>query len=111
MNRAYDTSRKRPLKTQYLILYNFISAILWLAVFSRVVILLPIVGHKNVYGGVGEFAKWTQTVALLEVLHSASGIRLLEIASFFLLTPPPNTHTHFPQFDAIEMRGGIDLFC
>lgn len=90
MNRAYDASRKRPLKTQYLILYNFISAILWLAVFSRVVILLSIVGHKNVYGGVGEFAKWTQTVALLEVLHSASGIRLLEIASFF---PPIHTHT------------------
>ena len=73
MNRTYDTSSKRPLKTQYLILYNFISAILWFAVFGRVVILLPIVGYKNVYGGVGEFAKWTQTMALLEIFHSASG--------------------------------------
>lgn len=73
MNRTYDTSSKRPLKTQYLILYNFISAILWFAVFGRVVILLPIVGYKNVYGGVGEFAKWTQTTALLEIFHSASG--------------------------------------
>ncbi|MCJ1345574.1 hypothetical protein MMC31_003781, partial [Peltigera leucophlebia] len=72
MNRAYDTSPKRPLKTQYLILYNFVSAILWFAVFGRLAILLPIVGYKNVYGGVGEFAKWTQTIALLEILHSAS---------------------------------------
>lgn len=74
MNRAYETSRKRPVKTQYLILYNFISAILWLAVFGRVVLLLPILGHRNVYGGVGEFAKWTQTVAVVEVLHSAFGM-------------------------------------
>ncbi len=74
MDRAYETSRKRPVKTQYLILYNFISAILWLAVFGRVILLLPILGHRNVYGGVGEFAKWTQTVAVLEILHSASGI-------------------------------------
>lgn len=74
MDRAYETSRKRPVKTQYLILYNFISAILWLAVFGRVVLLLPILGHRSVYGGVGEFVKWTQTVAVLEVLHSASGM-------------------------------------
>ncbi len=59
----------------YLILYNFGSAILWLAVLGRVILLVPLVGFRNVYGGVGEFAKWTQTLALLEVVHSASGRR------------------------------------
>lgn len=89
MNRAYETSRKRPVKSQYLILYNFISAILWLAVFGRVILLLPILGYRNVYGGVGEFAKWTQTVAVLEVLHSALGMMETSclIPSFLPLPP------------------------
>ncbi len=68
----HQTSRRR-LQAQYLTLYNFISAILWLAILGRVVLLVPLVGFKNVYGGVGAFAKWTQTLALLEVVHSASG--------------------------------------
>ncbi|KAI9872519.1 MAG: hypothetical protein M1830_001531 [Pleopsidium flavum] len=65
-------SSSRRIKAQYLIFYNFISAVLWLAVLGRVVLLVPLVGFKNVYGGVGEFAKWTQTLALLELAHSAS---------------------------------------
>ena len=64
---------RRRLQTQYLILYNFVSAILWLAILGRVILLVPLVGFKNVYGGVGAFAKWTQTLAVLEVVHSASG--------------------------------------
>ncbi len=34
---------------------------------------MPLVGFGRVYGGAGEFAKWTQTVALLEVVHAALG--------------------------------------
>ena len=69
----HSNGSRTQLKSQYLILYNLASAFLWLAVFSRVVLLIPLVGVQHVYGGVGEFAKWTQTVALLEVLHSALG--------------------------------------
>jgi very-long-chain (3R)-3-hydroxyacyl-CoA dehydratase len=61
-------------KTQYLILYNFVSAILWLIVLGRVVLLVPIVGFGRMYPGVGRFAKWTQTMALLEVVHAATGL-------------------------------------
>lgn len=68
----HQTSRRR-LQPQYLTLYNFISAILWLAILGRVVLLVPLVGFRYVYGGVGPFAKWTQTLALLEIVHSASG--------------------------------------
>lgn len=60
-------------KTQYLILYNFVSALLWLVVLGRVLILIPLVGFGRVYGGVGQFTKWTQTAALLEVVHAATG--------------------------------------
>jgi very-long-chain (3R)-3-hydroxyacyl-CoA dehydratase len=79
--KATGTARKpgpKPLqssspKTQYLILYNFVSAVLWLAVLGRVVLLVPLVGFARVYPGAGNFAKWTQTLALLEVLHAAFG--------------------------------------
>jgi very-long-chain (3R)-3-hydroxyacyl-CoA dehydratase len=61
------------LRTQYLILYNFVSMILWLVVLGRIILLVPLVGFGRVYPGVGNFAKWTQTLALLEVVHSAVG--------------------------------------
>ncbi|PVH86779.1 PTPLA-domain-containing protein [Cadophora sp. DSE1049] len=61
-------------KTQYLILYNFVNAVLWLTVLGRVVLLVPLVGFGRVYPGVGRFCKWTQTLALLEVVHAAVGL-------------------------------------
>lgn len=61
-------------KTQYLILYNFVNAILWLTVLGRVLLLVPLVGFGKVYPGVGRFTKWTQTLALLEVVHAATGM-------------------------------------
>ena len=64
----------RDLRTQYLVLYNSLSGVLWTAVLGRVILLVPLVGFKNVYGGVGEWTKWTQTVAVLEILHSAIGM-------------------------------------
>ena len=77
-----DVRDQKPLKTRYLILYNFINAFLWLAILSRVVLLIPLVGFKNVYGGVGEFVKWTQTLAGLEVVHAALGDFVLSFRGF-----------------------------
>ena len=68
-----DSNAPRSLKIQYLVLYNLLSAMLWVAVLGRVILLVPLVGFENVHGGVGEFAKWTQTLAVLEVVHSALG--------------------------------------
>ncbi|KAM0801347.1 tyrosine phosphatase-like protein [Usnea florida] len=70
-------SRSNPnqvLQTQYLVGYNLVCAVLWTAVLGRVILLVPLVGFGNVHGGVGEFTKWTQTLALLEIVHSASGL-------------------------------------
>lgn len=65
--------RSNSPKKQYLILYNFVSAILWLSVLGRVVGLVPLVGFHRVYEGVGVFAKRTQTLACLEIVHAATG--------------------------------------
>lgn len=68
-------------KTQYLILYNFVSSILWLVVLGRTVLLVPMVGFGRVYEGVGHFTKLTQTLACLEIVHAATG------TSFFYPSP------------------------
>ena len=68
-----STSNRR-LQAQYLAGYNLVCAVLWTAVLGRVILLIPLVGFGNVYGGVGQFTKWSQTLALLEVGHSASGM-------------------------------------
>lgn len=61
------------LKAIYLILYNSISALLWTVVLGRTVLIAARYGTSNVYTGAGEFTKWTQTLAGLEVLHAAIG--------------------------------------
>ena len=78
---AFSTARRpgqKPLrstspKTQYLILYNFVSALLWAIVLGRVLLTVPLVGFGSTYAVVGHFVRWTQTAALLEVFHAAAG--------------------------------------
>lgn len=60
-------------KTGYLVLYNFISAILWATVLGRVLVIAGFASFPKVYLGVGAFAKWTQTLAVLEVVHALLG--------------------------------------
>lgn len=64
---------KGEVAKEYLTAYNAICALLWLSVFSRTVVILPITGVESVYEAAGDFTKWTQTVAILEILHSAFG--------------------------------------
>lgn len=73
---------QRQLTAQYLLIYNLVNGFLWIAVLGRVILLIPLVGFQNVYGGVGEFAKWVQSIAILEVFHSALGT-----ATIFLSKP------------------------
>ncbi|CAJ2505900.1 Uu.00g000300.m01.CDS01 [Anthostomella pinea] len=63
-----------PVKNGYLILYNAISATLWLTVLGRVIGANAMRGHQYAYPAAGEFCKWTQTLAGMEVLHSLLGI-------------------------------------
>ncbi|CZT23480.1 related to protein tyrosine phosphatase-like protein (putative anti-phosphatase); pepino protein; pasticcino protein pas2 [Ramularia collo-cygni] len=84
--------RTSPAKTTYLILYNSISALLWSVVLGRVLLIASIHGYASVYTGAGNFTKWTQTLAGLEVLHAATGLvraplltTLMQVASRYLL--------------------------
>lgn len=67
------TPPSSPLKTTYLALYNGISTVLWGTILGRVLLVAGIHGTRYVHPAVGEFAKWTQTIALLEVVHSLFG--------------------------------------
>lgn len=68
---------------------------MWLSIFGRVVLLLPLTGPASVYEGAGDFTKWTQTAAVLEIVHSALGESPL---------PPPRIRRVF-AFAAFHERG------
>ncbi|KAF2861208.1 protein tyrosine phosphatase [Piedraia hortae CBS 480.64] len=79
-------------KRLYLILYNLVSSFLWSIVLSRAASFALTKGFNHTYQGVGEFTKWTQTLAVLEILHAALGIvraplmtTVMQVASRLLL--------------------------
>lgn len=71
---AKPAKKPSPVKNGYLILYNAASAILWLTVLGRVVGANVTKGPQLVYPTTGEFCKWTQTLAGMEILHSLFGM-------------------------------------
>ncbi|TKA29194.1 hypothetical protein B0A50_03704 [Salinomyces thailandicus] len=79
-------------RSLYLIFYNSLSALLWSVVLGRVLAICAIHETFIVYQGTGQWTKWTQTVAALEVVHAAIGLvrapiltTLMQVASRFLL--------------------------
>ncbi|KAK2591849.1 hypothetical protein QQS21_010458 [Conoideocrella luteorostrata] len=75
------TQSSSPIKTAYLIFYNFASAVAWSVVLGRTIGLLYLRGPAVVYAGVGEWTKWTQTMAAMEIVHSLLGIVRAPIAT------------------------------
>ncbi|KKF94557.1 putative very-long-chain (3R)-3-hydroxyacyl-[acyl-carrier protein] dehydratase [Ceratocystis platani] len=81
-----------PLKTTYLVAYNLASLVAWMTVLGRVAATLGMRGPVFVYSAAGEWTKWTQTLALMEVVHAITGIvrtspltTLMQVASRILL--------------------------
>jgi very-long-chain (3R)-3-hydroxyacyl-CoA dehydratase len=76
--KAAPPAKSKPssssLVTNYLLAYNGLSFLGWLVVLGRLVLLVPLVGTENVYSGLGDFTKWVQTFAILEVVHAAFGM-------------------------------------
>jgi very-long-chain (3R)-3-hydroxyacyl-CoA dehydratase len=69
-----QTASKTSLKTKYLITYNLVSAGLWVAVLHRVVVVGALQKNpEGLYSVVGVWARWIQTLALLEIVHSIFG--------------------------------------
>ncbi|KFH48922.1 very-long-chain-like protein [Hapsidospora chrysogenum ATCC 11550] len=81
-----------PAKTGYLVLYNAVSAAAWSSVLYHTVAIAASQGPRYVHPGIGQWTKWTQTAAALEILHSLFGIvraplltTLMQVASRLLL--------------------------
>ncbi|KKY29370.1 putative protein tyrosine phosphatase [Diaporthe ampelina] len=83
-------------KRAYLVAYNAASALLWSVVLGRTAATLAAHGLETgpmlVYPAVGEWTKWTQTLAALEIVHSVLGIvraplltTLMQVSSRFAL--------------------------
>ncbi|KAM3506147.1 hypothetical protein MY10362_002533 [Beauveria mimosiformis] len=70
-----------PLRTGYLVLYNAVSAAAWSVVLYRTVLTCVNVGFAYTYFEVGEWTRWTQTAACLEILHSLFGIVRAPVAT------------------------------
>lgn len=66
-------------KRLYLVAYNGVSTILWSVVLYRTIAVLAENGIDKgpalVYPAVGEWTKWTQTLAALEIVHSLLGMQ------------------------------------
>jgi len=81
MDRPSDSQRppapqpqQKTLRTQYLTLYNLVSAVFWLRVFWRVVLILAVGGGwEKVFAGADENVRYVQTAAVLEIVHAALG--------------------------------------
>ncbi|KAH0359901.1 PTPLA-domain-containing protein, partial [Aureobasidium melanogenum] len=111
--------KSSPVKTGYLVLYNAVSTILWATILGRVLLVSSVHGTKYVFPAVGEFAKWTQTLALLEVVHAAVGIvraplftTLMQVASRILLIwgivyPFPNTVAFSPIYSSMLIAWSV----
>ncbi|KAL2826981.1 tyrosine phosphatase-like protein [Aspergillus cavernicola] len=64
----------------YLLLYNITSSLLWLRILTTVV-----TSHSNpsIYITVEPWTRWTQTLAMVEILHAATGITRAPIFTTF----------------------------
>lgn len=77
MDARRDVSKAAPslsAKSCYLILYNSVSAALWLVVLGRLISSAASKGTTNVFYDIGLLTKWTQTLAVLEIVHSLTGL-------------------------------------
>ncbi|CEJ89402.1 hypothetical protein VHEMI05246 [[Torrubiella] hemipterigena] len=87
-----NASSSSPLRSAYLVVYNALSAAAWSIVLYKTALTWYTSGHQEVFFEVGEWTKWTQTAAALEILHSLLGVvrspvltTVMQVSSRFLL--------------------------
>lgn len=85
-------------KRAYLVAYNGLSALLWSVVLGRTAATLAANGLETgpalVYPAVGEWTKWTQTLAALEIVHSVLGMRCISNLTPSPPSEPLQAHPH-----------------
>lgn len=65
---------KGGFKNTYLIAFNTVSVAAWLVVFWRGLFAQRKGGYASIHGELGQFWTWTQTLAVMEVVHSLVGM-------------------------------------
>ncbi|KAK0623072.1 tyrosine phosphatase-like protein [Immersiella caudata] len=83
-------------KKAYLVLYNAASAVAWAVVFGRVVATYSANGAGDVASAVDNFARTTQTFAVMEILHALTGV-----------VPAPFFTTAMQVFSRLLLMWGI----
>lgn len=81
MNRPSDSQRPsaptpptKTLRTQYLTLYNLVSAFFWLQIFYRVLLILAAGGGwEEVFLRCDGYVRYVQSAAALEIVHAVFG--------------------------------------
>jgi very-long-chain (3R)-3-hydroxyacyl-CoA dehydratase len=66
------TPQWRQPRTLYLTLYNTLFLALWSSIFIRTISHVPL-SKTQLFAATEPQARWTQTLSLIEVLHSATG--------------------------------------
>lgn len=66
-----------PGRRVYLLCYNFNNAVLWSVVLFRALYNVAVYGFEGVQPRMGDFVMFVQSIAILEILHSAFGTLLL----------------------------------
>lgn len=70
---ANTAAPSSPLRSAYLVVYNALSAAAWAVVLYKTALTWYTKDNQEVFFEVGEWTKWTQTAAALEILHSLFG--------------------------------------
>jgi hypothetical protein len=66
--------RQSPNTKIYLLLYNFNNTCLWSIVLGRALINVAFGGTETVVKDMGDFVCYVQSIALLEIVHSLTGM-------------------------------------
>ncbi|KAL4884659.1 tyrosine phosphatase-like protein [Aspergillus karnatakaensis] len=73
----------------YLLVYNLVSALLWLRILVGVVSISTSASNEHattttsIYTTLEPWARWTQTLSIIEILHSATGLTRAPIFTTF----------------------------
>lgn len=96
-------------RSLYLILYNFISAVLWAAVLGRVLLIAWIYGWRNVFAGTDGYVRSVQTLAGLEVVHSLIGMLVFFRVLVDWIVYRMGRRSWWKE--GVDMRLGYDVVC
>lgn len=108
------------IKTTYLLLYNTLSSTLWLCIFLNVIAALlspappstdtsdaPLRSAINVYPHLEPMTRWTQTLAIAEILHAAIGLAFPPFPATQMQVPKLTENRTHPRPRHHDLHSGL----